>query len=220
MQENNIIIKTVVADFFMENAYILHVNGRNDSVIIDPGLAPDQYLQAFEEQQLEPAAILNTHGHGDHTAGNGPLVERWPDCPIIIGEEDAYKLTDPVANLSQGFGFSLISPEADVLVADGDELEIAGIKFEVRHIPGHSIGHVAYICRDVEPWLVFGGDLLFQEGIGRYDFPDGDQRALVLGIKEKLYTLPDDTLVYPGHGAPTTIGHEKLYNPFVSTRDD
>jgi glyoxylase-like metal-dependent hydrolase (beta-lactamase superfamily II) len=142
------------------------------------------------------------------------MKDRWPDCPLVIGAGDADKLTDPQANLSAPFGMRLISPPADVLLSEGDVYQAAGIDWEVQEMPGHSCGHVAFIFRS-QPIVVFSGDVLFAGSIGRTDFPDGDFRALATVIHGKLFTMPDDTLVFPGHGPVTTVGQEKQTNPFV-----
>jgi glyoxylase-like metal-dependent hydrolase (beta-lactamase superfamily II) len=133
----------------------------------------------------------------------------------VIGVGDASKLTDPRGNLSAAFGASLISPKADRTVDEPDQFEAAGLKFDVLAAPGHSIGHVVFLCRQVEPWYLFGGDVLFRGSVGRTDFPDGDFDALRAAIHDKLFTLPDNTIVLPGHGPATTIGREKQSNPFV-----
>ncbi|NCA12490.1 MBL fold metallo-hydrolase, partial [bacterium] len=133
----------------------------------------------------------------------------------VIGRGDASKLGDPTANLSGGFGIALTSPPADRAVDDGERLEIAGMAIDVREIPGHSSGHVVFVLGRETPPVVFAGDVLFRESIGRTDFPDGDFAALAAGIRRHLYSLPDDTIVFPGHGPPTTVGHEKRHNPFV-----
>lgn len=205
---------------FDENTYIIHLGAQRDCWVIDPGLEPGKILQYLEEHQLAPAAILNTHGHSDHIAGNATLKEKWPDCPLVIGEGDAYKLTDPEANLSAQFGLSLISPEADSTVVEGDVYSSAGLTLRVLETPGHSAGHVVFVLdtdanESVETTILIGGDMLFRQGIGRTDFPDGDPVAMERSIREKLYTLPNDTIVYPGHGEPTTIGFEREHNPFV-----
>jgi len=199
---------------FGENTYIAHLAGRNDCVVFDPGFEPDEILRYLDESSLVPAAILITHGHSDHIAGNGTLKERFPDCPIVIGKGDAAKLTDPRLNLSAAFGAQLLSPPADVLLAEGDTYSAAGMEFEVLEIPGHSSGHVVFLLRG-EPILVFGGDVLFAGSIGRTDFPDGSFDDLEANIHAKLFTLPDDTQVVPGHGPPTTVGDEKRTNPYV-----
>jgi glyoxylase-like metal-dependent hydrolase (beta-lactamase superfamily II) len=200
---------------FEENTYIAHLEGRSDCVVVDPGLEPDEILAYLERARLEPAAILITHGHSDHIAGNGALKERYPACPIVVSQGDAAKLVDPALNLSAAFGARLISPPADVLVREGDTYSAAGLDFDVREIPGHSTGHVVFIWRGGQPIVVFGGDVLFAGSIGRTDFPDGSFDDLAGNIHQKLFTLPDDTQVLPGHGPVTTVGHEKRTNPFV-----
>ena len=206
---------TIVSELFEENCYIAHLDGRDDCLVVDPGLEPGRIQQQILADRLTPVAILNTHGHSDHIAGNEAMKRTWPDAPLVIGAGDAPKLTDPVGNLSAPFGLSLISPEADVLLHEGDTYEAAGFTFEILEIPGHSIGHIVFLWKGEPEWVVFGGDVLFRGGIGRSDFPDGDPRQLVEGIHTKLFTLPDTTLVLSGHGPPTTIGAEKESNPFV-----
>ena len=200
---------------FGQNCYLAHLAERDDCLVIDPGLDPDAILRYLDERRLTPAAILNTHGHADHIAGNAALKERWPDCPLVIGRNDAPKLTDARLNLSAQFGMPITSPPADVLVDDGQRYSAAGFDLDVYEIPGHSIGHVVFVWRSHQPPYVFGGDVLFAGGIGRYDFPDGSRTALTTGIHGKLFTLPDDTIVLSGHGPPTTIGEEKETNPYV-----
>jgi len=189
--------------------------GRTDCVVIDPGLEPEKILQTLQNQQLQPAAILNTHGHADHIAGNEALKAAWPDCPIVIGRADAPKLQDPWANLSRPFGLDVLSPPADGLVEDGQQYSAGGLEFEILAIPGHSAGHVVYLWKGEPPWVAFVGDVIFQDSIGRTDFPDGSFRQLRRGIREKLFTLPEQTLLLPGHGPPTTVGQEKRNNPVV-----
>ena len=206
-------ITAIVSAPFEENTYIAWLEHRDDCVVVDPGLEPGKILRFLKQESLTPAAVLITHGHADHIGGNAAIKEHWPDCPLVIGTLDAPKLTDARLNLSAGFGVALLSPPADVLVNEGDTYEAAGLAFTVREIPGHSIGHVVFVYRD-EP-IVFGGDVLFEGSIGRTDFPDGSFETLAAGIREKLYTLSDETKLFPGHGPPTTIGREKRGNPFV-----
>ena len=200
---------------FAENTYIAWQIGRTEAVVIDPGFEPEAVLDRLRAEGLTAAAILNTHGHVDHIAGNAALKAAFPDVPLVIGTGDAPMLTDPMLNLSGLAGAAVTSPPADRLLAEGDAVEAAGLRLEVLEIPGHSPGHVVYLLRD-DPPVVFGGDVLFRGSIGRTDFPGGDLGLLLGGIRAKLWPLPDDTAVYPGHGPPTTVGEEKRTNPFLA----
>ena len=210
-----LILETIVSRPFAENSYIAQISGRSDCVIVDPGFEPDVIIEYVTRNHLTPAAILNTHGHVDHIAGNEAMKRCWPNCPLVIGAIDAEKLVDPFKNLSGVYGAGITSPPADLLVREGDVYRAAGLELEVREAPGHSTGHVVFLWKGGEPWIVFGGDVLFQGSVGRTDFPDGDAAQLAAAIRTKLYTLPNDTIVLPGHGDPTTIGDEKRHNPFV-----
>ena len=216
--KNTLVLRTVTSSLFDENAYLIAAAGSDQLAVVDPGLEPDAILAEIDALGLAPAAILNTHGHADHIAGNGALKDRWPDCPLIIGAGDAEKLQDPRSNLSADFGVPLVSPPADRTVREGDVVDVAGVRWTVRETPGHSRGHVVFVCHDLSPPIVLGGDVLFAGSVGRTDFPDGDAATLVASIRDKLFTLPDDAIVLPGHGPPTTIGREKESNPFVGRR--
>jgi hydroxyacylglutathione hydrolase len=208
-------IQVVVSDIFAENAFIASLEGRDDCVIFDPGINPDRIISAVEKIERIPSAILNTHGHSDHIAGNEAMKAKWGHAPLVIGHGDAHKLTDPVENLSAQYGTPIVSPAADETVKEGDVYSTAGFELEVLETPGHSIGHVVFVWRGGPQVIVFGGDVLFRQGIGRTDFPDGSMEDLAISIRTKLYTLPDDTIVLTGHGEPTEIGFEKEHNPFV-----
>ncbi|HVK09056.1 MAG TPA: MBL fold metallo-hydrolase [Gemmataceae bacterium] len=207
-------IQTVVSMPFSENTYIAWADGRADCLVIDPGTEPDAILDFLTDRGLTPAAILNTHGHADHIAGNADLKAAYPAAPLVIGVNDAPLLTDPGRNVSRSFGFDVVSPPADQTVREGDTLSFAGIDLEIFDVPGHSQGHVVFLARGAG--VLFGGDVLFRGSIGRTDFPGGSFETLAEGIRTKLYVLPAATVVYPGHGPVTTIGHEKKFNPFVS----
>lgn len=207
-------IHTIVSMPFSENTYVVWQPGRQEAVVIDPGLEPHLILDLLKEEQLTVAAILNTHGHGDHIGGNADLKQAFPEAPLIIGVNEVALLSDPEANMSAPFGMPIISPPADRTVTEGDTVEAAGIRLEILDVPGHSPGHIAYVYRN-SPSLVFGGDVLFRGSIGRHDFANASGQLLFRSIRDKLYTLPPDTVVYPGHGPVTTIGQESRSNPFV-----
>ena len=198
---------------FAENTYIVWLDGHPEALVIDPGLEPQLILDFLAARGLRAVAILNTHGHADHIAGNADLKAAFPDAPLIIGRADAPLLADPVLNVSREYGFDLVSPSADRLVAEGDILLFAGLTLDILDIPGHSPGHVVFVVRG--EGVVIGGDVLFRGGIGRTDFPGGNFDQLATGIRTKLYPLPDETVVYPGHGPVTKIGYERRTNPFV-----
>ena len=215
MSETTLQIGRVESLPFGENTYIAHLAGRDDCIVFDPGFEPDAVIDYLADHSLTPDAIVCTHGHSDHIAGNRALKQRWPACPLLIGAADAEKLIQPELNLSAAFGLALTSPPADRTLREGERFKAAGIELDVFETPGHSVGHIVLVCKHTQPWRVFGGDVLFAGSIGRTDFPDGSFEALRRAIHEKLFTLPDDTIVYPGHGPETTIGREKRTNPFV-----
>lgn len=214
-------IKTILSIPFMENGYVVFddENADKQCVVIDPGLEPHKYVSFLEESGLTPVAFLCTHGHADHMAGVGPLKERFPGADIVIGAKDAIKLVDAFENLSAMFGIPVTVQAADVLLFAENEqpetLRYAGLEFEARHTPGHACGHTIYRLIGMTPEVVFVGDLIFERSTGRTDFPDGSEADLVASIRTQVYTLPDDTLLYSGHGGVTTVGAEKQHNPFV-----
>lgn len=205
----------IVSMPFDENTYVLYREGLASCVVVDPGLEPEKIVQVLKERNLDVVAILNTHGHSDHIAGNGTMKQLYPDAPLVIGHGDAEKLTDPNKNLSGQFGLPLISPKEDQTVKGGDTYSAAEIDFEVRETPGHSVGHVIFIVKDGARTIVLGGDVLFKGSIGRTDFPDGSFADLKQAIEEEIFTLPNDTIVLPGHGPATSVGDEIEGNPFV-----
>jgi hydroxyacylglutathione hydrolase len=220
LSEGPLRVEKVESMPFAENSYIAWLDAGNaaiaaECVVVDPGTEPDLIEEIIESRGLKLVAQLITHAHGDHIAGVNDLKRRWPDAPIVIGRNEADKLGDPWANLSAHFGTPVTCDPADLLVDDGGSYSAAGMTFDVLEIPGHSSGHVVFIWSGPQRRVVFGGDVLFAGSIGRTDFPGGSFAQLAAGIRSKLYTLPDDTLVLPGHGPPTSTGAERRTNPFV-----
>lgn len=218
MKTRQIELETVVSVPFEENAFIVYLSQNDKAVVVDPGFGADKIATKLDRHGLRPVAMLLTHAHGDHIGGIGALRDRWPDCPVVIGMREAPNLLDPEANLSAMFGFELQGPPADITVDHGQTYTAAGIDFEVREIPGHTVGHVVYVVKSREPYWVFVGDVIFSGSVGRTDFPGGSFQKLAEGIHKELFTLPDDTRLFPGHGPATTVGQEKRTNPYVGLK--
>jgi glyoxylase-like metal-dependent hydrolase (beta-lactamase superfamily II) len=218
MSEPEYSIEAIESAPFGEMSYVAWLPGRTDALVVDPGFDHESILEVLAQHGLKLAAILNTHGHVDHIAGNAAMKDAFPEAPLVIGRNEAHLLTDADANLSAPFGIPVCSPAADRLVADGERIDIAGFSFEVREIPGHSPGSVVFVCDQFDPRFVFGGDVLFSGSVGRTDLKGGSAERLAAGIRARLFTLPDSTVVLPGHGPETTVGHERTHNPFVGVR--
>ena len=187
------------------NCYILS-NG-SDAVVIDAGDEYEKIIKAAKGKNIQ--AVLLTHGHFDHTGAVKELQTKG--AKVYISKEEEYMLSDSYSCLSAPFGFPFAEIKADFTFNDGDVLEIAGMSFKTILTPGHTTGSACFLADGV----LFSGDTLFYRSIGRTDFPGGDFEVISKSIKEKLYILPENTKVYAGHGEDTTIGEEKLSNPFV-----
>ena len=208
-------IDRLILGDFETNCYVLRDSSTpHDCLLIDTGLDPEPLLDFLERNKLTPAALILTHGHADHIAGVEPLRKIFPAIVVYIHKLDAEMLTNAAANLSIMAGSSLTAKKADHFVEDGDILEKIEIKLRVIHTPGHTPGGICLYCE--KDGVIFVGDTLFAGSIGRTDFPNGDMRQLISGIKSKLFKLPENTTVYPGHGPETTIGQEMAENPFLS----
>jgi len=215
MKFSEIVVRPVLSAPFQEVGYVIHRKEKTDCIVIDPGLEPEAFLTLFAREKLTPLALLVTHGHGDHIGGISAIRAQWTSAKIYVGEHDSEKLTDPEQNLSSAFGFGLTTPAADVLLKGGETMELAEIPLEVRHVPGHSQGHVIYRILTEPKGMLFVGDVIFQGSIGRNDFPDGDPKIQIPMIRSQILSLPDDTVIYPGHGNPTTVGAERRSNPYL-----
>ncbi len=203
------------------NCYFLYREGSDEVIFVDPADQGDKIFDALKRNGLHVAGILMTHGHFDHgwgtdalrNAANADAKERGAEAvKLYVCEAERELLEDSHKNVSDGMGrpYTL---QADEYVADGAEITIAGMTCKLIATPGHTAGGCCYYFE--EAGILISGDTLFEESVGRTDFPTGSMGTLVRSIKEKLFVLPDDTKVYPGHGDSTTIGHEKQYNPFV-----
>jgi hydroxyacylglutathione hydrolase len=205
-------IRTFVAPGFGENGYIAWRSGSLTAVCIDPGNSVQQMQQQLDEEQLSVGAILLTHAHIDHVEGVAAMA-RLTGAPIYLHPADR-PLYENVARQAQQFGMHIEAPPpVNHTLEHGQTVEIGDATYAVRHVPGHSPGHVLFHVADAG--LAFVGDIVFQGSIGRTDLPGGDYGQLIDGIRESLLTLPDDTQLYPGHGPPTTVGHERATNPFL-----
>jgi hydroxyacylglutathione hydrolase len=200
------LLYTIYIDGVDTNCYIFGSKKTKDVVVIDPGAEPEKIKALIAKEGLAPKCIINTHGHIDHIGANKDM-----GLPVYIHEKDANFLTNPLLSLAAFYGKLKGSPRASRILKDNDEIEISKIKLKVIHTPGHTPGGIALHYNGI----VFTGDTLFSQGIGRTDLPYGSEKDIKDSIQNKLFKLDDNTAVFPGHGEITTIGREKRTNPWL-----
>lgn len=206
-------IQVIPVTPFQQNAALLWDDVSREAVLTDVGGEAERLLSAVSQNQLKLQAIWLTHGHLDHASGVADLTEQQSVPVLGPHQSDDYWL-QALPEITANYGFPVSKPLTPTRwLEDGDELSVGEHKFIVYHIPGHTPGHVVFYNQENN--LLIAGDVLFRESIGRTDFPGGNHADLIHGIQSKLLTLPDSTRVLPGHGPMTTIGHEKLHNPYL-----
>jgi len=209
-------IQTFEFNAFAENTYVVS-DETNEAVIIDPGCysrdEQRELVSYVEENHLTVKYILNTHGHVDHVLGNDFAKEKFK-APLVISKlEEA--TTRAVKNYAPLYGFDAYrQAEPDQFLSEGDVVSFGNTSWKVLFLPGHSVGHIGFY--DAKEKIVISGDVLFAQSIGRTDLPGGNFETLINSIHRNLFILPDDVVVYPGHGQTTTIGEEKISNPFCA----
>ncbi len=193
------------------NTYILWNEETKECILIDPSDGFDEIVSAVEENGLTPKAIYITHGHDDHFGSVNDLKRKYGLLVYLMKEEEEFIISIHY-NLSATFGNPRMV-EPDMFFLDGQVVPVLGTKMTAILTPGHTVGGGCYYFPEEK--IIFTGDTLFRESVGRSDFPGGSTLELIRSVREKLMTLPDDVQVFSGHGPVTTIGHEKKYNPFI-----
>lgn len=192
------------------NTYYVYDDETKRGLIVDPADSPDTIIAKADSLSMIPEAILITHGHFDHVLAMNKVREHY-GIKVYAGLTEKQVLHDMAMNLTSSFGMGQVF-DADIYLKDGEEFETAGYHIRAIEVPGHTIGGMCYYFD--KQGVLFSGDTLFCESVGRSDFPGGSASALCRGIKDKLFILPEHTKVYPGHMDETTIGNEIKYNPF------
>lgn len=194
------------------NTYLAVDEKTNEGFIVDPGGYNKVLTKEVRDNDVNIKYIILTHGHSDHICGVNKHKAEFPDAKIVAYKDEEAMLENPNLNQSPGFGVPY-STKADILVSDGDELKVGDVTLKFIHTPGHTEGGMCIYVKEAK--ALFSGDTLFRQSIGRTDFPGGSYKEIMDSIRKKLFLLPDDTNVFPGHMGTTSIGFEKENNPFV-----
>lgn len=193
------------------NSYLIIDEESRAAAIVDPGFFDNRIEKALDENKATLKYIILTHGHGDHIGGVPGIFKKYDGVKLIAHEDEKEMLANGDINCSLGMFGKNIELKADIWVKEGDSIKMGDLEFKFIHTPGHTNGGMCILLDDI----LFSGDTLFRMSIGRTDFPQGSFSKIMMSIKEKLFKLPDNTKVYPGHMDKTDIGYEKRNNPFV-----
>lgn len=205
------IIKSFHTGPLAVNCYVAADENTKKAFIVDPGGHNANMVNYIKDNELQIEVIILTHGHGDHLGGVPDLMKEFSDAKLVAGIHDKELLENPNLNMSVMVQGHPVSLSADHYVVDGETLLVGDMELKFIHTPGHTPGGICILAEN----FLFSGDTLFEQSIGRTDFPGSSYQAIVKSIREKLFALPDETTVLPGHMGPTTIGFEKENNPFV-----
>src|SRR5258708_3490685 len=211
-EEERPLVACITVGAFQENCYLYACPQTLEAVIIDPGDEAARIIDRIQELKFIPRYIINTHGHIDHICAIDEVSAVYP-VPLAIHPDDVFMYTEDRTARIYGRQAPLVKRKPDMLLREGDTISFGTLTLEVLHTPGHTPGWICVVSR---PYCVFSGDTLFRRSIGRTDLPGGNYEQIVTSIREKLYTLDEDLVVFPGHGDPTTIIEEKSENPFVN----
>jgi len=200
----------VVVGTLETNCYLVYCKETLECAVVDPGADPERIIRQIAELGLKPVILINTHGHVDHVGANLDIKTKY-DIPLCIHSSDSKMLNNILATAMGLFLGAKKSPEPDRFLEDGDSIPIGKSHLKVIHTPGHSPGSIS-LSGD---GFLLSGDLLFCGGVGRTDLPGGSWSVLEESIRSRIFTFPDDTIVLPGHGPSTSVGQEKMANPFI-----